>query len=131
MIKIRLNILPPTVTFQDKGVSVRNGKPILYDKPELKEVKAKLRAHLSRYQPKRKLTGPIEMTTIWEFPVVKDAESDWHTKKPDLDNLNKMLQDQLQDLGFFENDSQIASLNARKFYSHHPGITITLEELED
>ena len=37
---------PPTVTYQEKQIAIRNGKPIVYDKPEVAQARTKLRAHL-------------------------------------------------------------------------------------
>ena len=36
-----LPIIPPTVTHQEKKVAVKNGKPIFYEPPELKDARAK------------------------------------------------------------------------------------------
>ena len=38
-----LPMIPPTVTAQEHKVSVRNGKPVFYDPPELKEARASSR----------------------------------------------------------------------------------------
>lgn len=42
---------PPTVTHHDKRITVKNGKPIMYDSTELKATKSKLTSHLAEYAP--------------------------------------------------------------------------------
>lgn len=39
-------MIPPTTTAQEHKVTVRNGKPIFYDPPEVKAAKEKLMANL-------------------------------------------------------------------------------------
>lgn len=41
----------PTVTAQEHKVTVRNGKPIFYDPPEIKNAKQKLLSNLQRHVP--------------------------------------------------------------------------------
>lgn len=48
------------------------------------------------------------------------------TKKPDMDNLVKTVQDALEGIAF-KNDSQIILLVAAKFYSEEPRVEIELE----
>jgi Holliday junction resolvase RusA-like endonuclease len=49
------------------------------------------------------------------------------TKKPDLDNVVKML-DALNGLAFYD-DAQIVTIKAEKFYSTEPRLEITIEEI--
>lgn len=42
MTEFFMPMTPPTVTAQEHQVTVRNGKPIFYDTPEIKNAKAKL-----------------------------------------------------------------------------------------
>jgi len=51
-------IKPPTVTHQEKQVSVVKGKPIFYEPPELKAARAMLMAHLGKHVQK-KYTGAV------------------------------------------------------------------------
>ena len=54
-------MIPPTVTHQEKSLTVRNGKPATYEKPELKAARAKLEAHLSKHRPMAPLNGPVQL----------------------------------------------------------------------
>lgn len=40
-----------------------------------------------------------------------------HTKKPDIDNLNKAVSDAITDIGLWEDDSQVYSISASKYYT--------------
>lgn len=52
----------PKVTHQDKIISVKNGKPIIFDSPRLKEAKSIFENGLAGFAPKHKdqmLNAPI------------------------------------------------------------------------
>lgn len=50
-IEFFMPMIPPTVTHQEKQVAVRNGKPVFYEPPDLKEARAKLTAYLAEHTP--------------------------------------------------------------------------------
>ncbi len=78
------------------------------------------------------LDGPLMLSVQWMFRATdKHHTGEWRTEKPDLDNANKMLQDQMQKLGFFHDDKDISLLQAGKIYSAVPGIHIKLVELDE
>jgi Holliday junction resolvase RusA-like endonuclease len=49
--------------------------------------------------------------------------------KPDLDKLTRAVLDALETAGVFKNDGQVVEIIATKEYKHHPGVTITVEEI--
>lgn len=59
---------------------------------------------------------------------LKDSAPQFHTKKPDIDNLNKAILDAIGDSGLIKNDSQIYHLQSLKTYGkdgkHGAAITI-------
>ena len=114
-------MLPPTITQQEKSITIRNGKPVVYEPAELKQAREKLRAHLAKHVPQKSFTGPVWLGVKWCFPI-----RGRHT-----DNLEKMLKDVMEDLGFFKNDAQVASEHVEKFWAKVPGIYIVMETLED
>lgn len=130
MIRFTIPIDPPKVTFQDKCLGVRYGKPYMYESQKLKEAKASLRAYIVRFKPAEPMTGPLKMSVYWKFKYASAKKEEWMTLKPDLDNMNKMLQDILQDLGFFKDDSQIVILQTVKTRHKQPLISVALEELD-
>lgn len=123
-----LPMKPPSVTAQEHKVAVKNGKPIFYDPPSVKEAKLKLTAALSKHVPSEPIKdAPIRLVTKWIFPSAKTA---WLTKKPDTDNLQKMLKDCMTRLGFWSDDCLVCSEICEKFTGTPCGIYIGIEVLE-
>lgn len=120
----------PTTTHQQKQVTVKNGKPIFYEPPDLVAARAKLTSHLGPNTPDKKFTGPVRLIAKWCFPLSgKHQDGEWKSTKPDTDNLQKLLKDCMTDLGFWKDDALVASEIAEKFWSEVPGIYIRIEEL--
>ncbi len=120
----------PTVTHQEKQVHVVNGKPIFYEPDELKTARAKLQAHLGKYVPEEKYTGPVRLVTKWCFLTTgKHKNGEYKTSKPDTDNLVKLLKDVMTELHFWKDDAQVASEITEKFWSDLPGIYVKVESL--
>lgn len=128
-IDIFLPMIPPTATQQEKKINFKTKH--VYPDARAADARAKLRAHLVQFVPKEPLAGPIRMTVIWGFPSSeKHQNGDWHTEKPDADNLQKALQDVMTELGFFKDDCQIAQLQASKIYTFHPGVSIVASTMK-
>lgn len=51
------------------------------------------------------------------------------TKKPDLDNVAKIVLDSLNGIAYSD-DSQIVKLNVEKHYSENPRVEVTLYEVD-
>lgn len=121
----------PTTTHQQKQVTVKNGKPIFYEPPDLVAARAKLTAHLWPNTPEKKFTGPVRLIAKWCFPLSgKHKDGEWKVTKPDVDNLQKLLLDCCTDLGFWSDDKLIVSMVVEKFYSKLPGIYIKIMEVD-
>lgn len=121
----------PTVTAQQKQISVVKGKPLFYEPPKLKAARSMFMAHLGQYVPRETFVGPVRLTVRWLYPKTQKAKiGQYKATKPDLDNANKLLQDCMTKLKFWNDDSQVASLIAEKFYSDVVGIYIRIEQLE-
>lgn len=83
---------------------------------------------------------PIRLTVIAYFPVPKATSKKrlalmlanliHHTKRPDVDNVLKSVQDGLNKVAFMD-DSQIWSLCAEKRYSEYPRVEVIIEETRD
>jgi len=124
MIEFFMPMVPPTITHQQHKVTVRNGKPIFYDPPELKQARTKLLGHLSKHRPAKKHTGPIELVTKWCFPRGNNPDGAYRITKPDTDNLQKLLKDCMTEAGFWEDDCLVCREIAEKFWAEKPGIYI-------
>lgn len=119
---------PPTITYQQHKVSTKNGKPVFYDPPELKDARANLRARLSKHVPEIPMRGALRLIVKWCFPNGdKHGDGEYRITKPDTDNLNKLLKDVMTDLGFWMDDAQVASEVIEKFWAEVPGIYISVE----
>jgi Holliday junction resolvase RusA-like endonuclease len=74
----------------------------------------------------------VQVLTKWCFPCA-DAKrfGAWKATKPDVGNSVKLLHDVMEELGFFANDSQIASEINQKFWTDplHSGIYVEVESL--
>jgi len=127
-----LPMVPPTVTHQEHKVTVRRGKPIFYDTPELKAAKSLYIDSLRKHAPQDPLRGPLQLVTKWIWPRKDKKELvEWKTSKPDTDNMIKLLKDCMTLVGFWEDDAQVASEITEKFTGTVPGIWIHVMEMED
>lgn len=131
MIEFFVPMKPPTITAQQRAVKVVNGKPIFYEPAELAAARAKLRDHIGPWAPAKPFTKAVRLLVKWCFPTNGRYPSGTfkHTS-PDTDNLQKMLKDVMEELGFFKNDALVASEIVEKFWADPPGIYIYVEELE-
>lgn len=124
------HIIPPTKTHQEKKVHIVKGKPVFYEPAELREVRLKLRAYLSLNKPEEKLSGALRLIVKWLFPIKgKHTNGEYKITRPDTDNLIKLLKDVMTEVGFWNDDAQVASEINEKFYADIPGIYIRIEEI--
>ncbi len=99
---------------------------------------------IAKYKPKRPFAGDVYIKLIFYMPrpkrhyrtgkykhILKDRCKDiiYHSVKPDLDNLVKLICDVLNK-GFYVDDSQICVLQADKKYGE-PRTEITIKEIRD
>jgi Holliday junction resolvase RusA-like endonuclease len=130
MTEFFMAMIPPTTTHQQKQVTVINGKPVFYEPDDLKAARSKLMAHLGQHVPEKKFTGPLRLIAKWCFPITGDhQDGEYKDTKPDNGNMNKLLEDCMEDLGYYKNDAQIASLIVEKFWAKVPGIYIRIEAI--
>lgn len=129
MTEFFMQMIPPTVTAQERQVTVRNGKPVFYDTPAIKDAKAKLCGALIRYRPKEPFTAAVRLTVKWCFPKGRHRDGEYKATRPDTDNLQKMLKDCMTKCGFWADDALVASEICEKFYAAVTGIYIRVEEL--
>ena len=83
------------------------------------------------------LDGPLEAVLEMRFPVqaswskAKRARAlagvEWHTSKPDADNVAKAVLDACNGV-MFRDDSQVVILIATKAFSEEPGVRVVIRE---
>lgn len=131
VIEFFLSMDPPTVTHQHQQVTVRKGKPVFYESDRLKAARIQLTANLHPHIPLEPLTGPLRLICKWCFPLntAHKVDGEYKTTRPDTDNLQKLLKDVMTNVGFWEDDAQVASEIVEKFYAKIPGIYIRVETL--
>lgn len=135
-LKFFLFMRPPTVTHQEQktGVNRRTGKPYRYEAPELKAARLKLRDALAAKRPGKPLRGPVWLQVKWCFPLDaggRHRNGEYKTSKPDTDNLQKLLKDEMTHLGFWTDDAQVCSEHVEKFWAEVPGIYVRAFEMEE
>lgn len=126
----RLDMTPPTVTSQEKGVYVRRGKPIIYTKEEVKKAKQVFSWYLFQHKPEEPLAGPVKLETVWTYPIVgRHKDGEYKATKPDTDNLIKLFKDCMTSVGFWKDDAQVAHETTVKRFGAFPGIDVRIESL--
>ncbi len=129
-----LNIDPPRATAQQKGERVVGGHVIHYTKANVKDAERLLMTAMLPHRP----TAPIpkgtavRLSVTYRFPTkVKRMWCRPKKTRPDLDNTQKLLQDVMTRLGFWEDDGQIAYLRLCKLWDENGSIDIDIEKWEE
>lgn len=150
LIYISLTDNPPTVTSQEKGETIkykwifRNGKRVSvpyihhFEKPEVAKARSFYTSRILNEMKKNKLKpprfeGPCKGKIIFGFKAKRKKNiNKLKDTKPDCDNMNKLLQDVLADIGFFQvGDQQIGDLRVIKVWSEEPFIEIDIQEASE
>lgn len=101
----------PRTTAQQKKFSTKT--KTFYNTGNLKNSKATLQRALSGFQP-----------------TLKSKDGERKATRPDLDNLQKLLQDVMCDMGFYKDDGLITDLEVSKRWHKNSGLYIEIEEVE-
>ena len=126
-----LNINPPTVTAQERRVTIRNGRPRFYEGSKLKAARNLFLLALAEHRPEEPLEGPVALTVEWRFGTKSHREGSYRITRPDLDNLEKLLKDCMTMAGFWKDDSQVCRETVTKRWSRTaPGISIKVVSLD-
>ena len=127
---------PPTTTHNAKELHayMKDGKPcaILHDSDELKAARAKLHAYLAPHAPEKPVPAgkPVRLLVKWLFPTDGIHQNgEWRTSKPDTDNLEKALKDEMTRLHFWHDDAQVCSEIIEKFWADPSGVFVQVEVL--
>lgn len=129
MVKLTLDMVPVA------QARPRLGKYGVYNPTAALLKKARLLA-FSAWNGQEPLQGPVSVSVTFYMGIGssiangKALEGTLHSRKPDLDNLEKFLFDALNGI-CYRDDAQIAqTLGIRKIYSVAPRIEIDIWELE-
>ena len=90
----------------------------------------------SQWNQQTPISAPIRLDVAFHLPIPKATskvrrlqmlnDKIHHICRPDVDNLNKFLNDTLKGI-VFEDDSQVVALNSRKIYGETPKTVVNLE----
>lgn len=123
---IHLDMDPPRVTAQMKGVNFRTGR--FYEKPEVARARRDLTYELYKQRPKTPYDGAVAVNVTWMY-ANKDKRKHLRPKttRPDLDNAVKLLLDVMTTVGFWDDDAQVVELSMRKYWSLQGAIKIEIK----
>ena len=126
-----LDTLPRT-TSQEKGVFVVKGRPIFYEKEEVKKARRIFTHALKPHRPQIPSDRPIKLYVQFYFDV-KDKKKwkKYKITKPDTDNYLKLFKDCMTDCGFWLDDAQVVDERCRKTYAEKAVIRVVWQELKD
>lgn len=125
---VRMDEVPKT-TAQQKKFSTKT--KTFYKTSKIKQSEYLLVRALSGRQPRKTYDTPIELSVTWLFPHTKKSkDGERKGTRPDLDNLQKLLQDIMCKLGYYKDDSLITDLTIKKRWHRHSGLIIEIKEVE-
>lgn len=75
------------------------------------------------------LKKAVKLDLLFCFKKAKSCKKDYHTQRPDIDNLEKAILDGLNKVAF-EDDCQVVEIKSKKVFSDVDKIVITVTELE-
>lgn len=116
----------PTVTAQQKRITVKNGKPVVYASEALKAAEEQFCGQLSRVKPDKPWGSGIALEVFWCFLNTNNHHIDGEPKltRPDTDNLQKLFKDCMTKVGFWKDDAQVFSETIRKTWSDVSGVFV-------
>lgn len=115
----------------------------VYDAGTAEEWKGLIAAAVRPVIPATPIEGPVELTIMFYMPRpknhfrsngdIKPKAPNFHTSKPDLDNLEKAVKDALTQLQVWRDDSQVALKITEKRYTQTgaPGANIKVRSLQE
>lgn len=74
------------------------------------------------------LKNAVKLDLLFCFKKAKSCKKDYHTQRPDIDNLEKAILDGLNKIAFVD-DCQVVEMNSKKVFSDVDKIVITVAEL--
>lgn len=137
---IKLKVLGEPKGKQRPRLCKIRGRSIVYTPKQTTEYEQKIRAGYKRLMSEKFPKGiPLEIniTALFSIPKKFNKEQKQQalngeilpTKKPDSDNIIKIILDALNDTAYFD-DSQVCGINFFKKYGETPQIIIEIKEIK-
>lgn len=125
------------IKFFIPGVPVAKGRPrfarqgkfvVAYTPKKTKDWEEHVKWASIEHRPDKPLEGALRINLDFCMPRPKSIPKHkiHHTKRPDLDNLQKSVIDALQNAALFKDDSQFVRKTATKYYSSVPGVYVEI-----
>ena len=137
MISFHLPIVPPKATSQTKRLVMVGGKPRFFPTKDHQQAEGDLLALCAEHAPPAPLEGPVSLSVSFTFPWRKSETKKRRArtllpndKRPDLDNLVKLIGDVLTKLRFYNDDGQVSTLLVSKWWGDNVGISVSIENQE-
>ena len=137
-ISFHLPIVPPKATSQTKRLLVIGGRPRFFPKKKHQQAENDLLLLCQPHAPDTPLSGPVRLHVDFVFPWRKSESKKRRAagrlpndKRPDADNLVKLLGDVLTKLQFYKDDGQVADLRVTKAWGDRVGIAVEVGPLPD
>ena len=116
-----------------KGRARSSARGFHYTPAKTRRAEESLLAQALPHKPDEPLEGPVWLEVIFNLPIPQSKSKKWKKaaadgeelplKKPDIDNLTKLVMDALNEV-FWGDDKQLVGLLAFKRYSDKPGTSI-------
>jgi len=122
-----------TPTPKGRPKVVRKGKfSVAYTPKKTREGEQTFLQQAIKHKPAKPLSGPIKVTIRFFKLKPKSLPKRvvHNVKKPDVDNLIKLVLDTMNSI-FFQDDSQIVELVSSKQYGQTPRTEVTLTAIEE
>lgn len=128
--EIKFKILGKPRGKQRPRMCVRFGKQITYTPKQTSEYEKLVKAsYMAVSRTFFKKGVPLEVS-ILAFFSGKYSDSGWATKKPDSDNIIKIVLDGLNKVAYHD-DAQICKIHFEKRYSKIPRVEVKIKSLEE
>ena len=128
--EIKFKILGKPRGKQRPRMCVRFGKQITYTPKQTSEYEKLVKASytaVSKIFFKKDIPLEIDITAFFNG---KYSDSDWATKKPDSDNIIKIVLDGLNKVAYHD-DAQICKIHFEKRYAKIPRVEVKIKSLEE
>ena len=128
--EIKFKILGKPRGKQRPRMCIRFGKQITYTPKQTTEYEKLVKASyiaVSRTFFEKDVPLEIDITAFFSG---KYSNNDWMTKKPDSDNIIKIILDGLNKVAFYD-DAQVCKLYFEKKYAKIPRVEITIKNLKE
>ena len=111
------------MTAQQVGLNRGTGR--FYKTSARKQAESLFLWELKKAVPEKPLQEPIALEIVWMFESKNKRNHGNHkTTRPDLDNHQKIIQDCMTKLNFWEDDSRVSFIVSRKIWTEEEGISI-------